>query len=407
MPNLAPPTGPSPVFALQVSLGVAMLGLGVVGPLMPLYAKAMGAAGMGVGLVYSAYSLARAVSMAPLGRLSDRWGTRPLLLAGLAGQALASFSYAFVTQLPALVVLRFLHGLSSALVIPTAMAQAADSAPAGQEGRTMGRLNLALFLGFAGGPLVGGFAGERWGIPSVFIAMGVAGTAALALAWILLPLGPGRLAPRRPPRPWLGLLSDRRVLALLCLRGVNAAGRGMMVAFLAIFAVDRLGLGLDRIGLLMAINLGVMGLLQPSAGRLADRLPLWLPVAVGGLLTTLSLAVVPAATGSWGLLTAMLVGGLGGAATLPAATAYCARLGRDRGMGTLMGLFSAAMSWGMATGPLLGGATHDALGLVAVFWVGAGINLAGTLGFFALAADDLGRPKAAGGGASPDRPEEV
>ena len=68
---------------LFASVFAVMLGLGIVAPLMPLYAESLGATGLWLGLIFSGFSLTRAVFTPVMGRFSDRLGRKPFITAGL------------------------------------------------------------------------------------------------------------------------------------------------------------------------------------------------------------------------------------------------------------------------------------------------------------------------------------
>ena len=80
------PTDSSPariLFLLSASVGVAMIGLGIIWPVVPVYAVELGATGFQVGLIIAAFNVARAAFNPFSGRLSDRWGRKPFILVGL------------------------------------------------------------------------------------------------------------------------------------------------------------------------------------------------------------------------------------------------------------------------------------------------------------------------------------
>ena len=101
-------------------------------------------------------------------------------------------------------------------------------------------------------------------------------------------------------------------------------------------------------------------------------------MVLGGVVNLAYLALIPQAHNFWHLLMFCILGGLGGAISMPAASALMVEEGKKFGMGSSVALFSMAMSVGMATGPLLSGVAADVANIGSVFYFGATIALAGT-----------------------------
>ena len=141
---------------LSISVGVAMVGLGIIWPLIPVYAVELGAGGVLVGLIIASFNVSRVLVNTQAGRLSDRWGRKKFMVAGLFVYAGVSVLYVLPAHAEALILVRAFHGLASVLVVPIAMALAADIAPPQKLGLYMGTLNMAVMLGLGVGPVLGG-----------------------------------------------------------------------------------------------------------------------------------------------------------------------------------------------------------------------------------------------------------
>nr|MQY83493.1 MFS transporter [archaeon] len=98
-----------------------MLGLGIISPIMPLYASDLGANLVQIGLLSSAWSISRLIFTAPAGRYSDRGSKKRVIMAGLLVYAVISFLYVLAWDFTSLISIRFLHGLGSAMTMPIAM----------------------------------------------------------------------------------------------------------------------------------------------------------------------------------------------------------------------------------------------------------------------------------------------
>jgi MFS transporter, DHA1 family, tetracycline resistance protein len=125
-------------------------------PLLPLYAQKYHPSPIAFGLLMSSYSAMQFLFAPVLGRLSDRFGRRPILLVSLAGTVLGYLLFAFARSLPMLFASRLLDGATGGN-IGTAQAVIADSTRPEERARGMGLVGMAFGLGFIFGPAIGGF----------------------------------------------------------------------------------------------------------------------------------------------------------------------------------------------------------------------------------------------------------
>ena len=111
------------------------------------------------GFAFSAMMVSRLVFQIPLGRLSDRIGRKPLIVAGLLLMTPVTVGLSFAGSTLALVGLQLLQGLGAASIAAPAFAMAGDLSAPGQEGRKASIVTMGFGLGIAVGPLVAGFLG--------------------------------------------------------------------------------------------------------------------------------------------------------------------------------------------------------------------------------------------------------
>lgn len=364
---------------LFLSLFVAMLGAGVIAPTMPLYAKTMGASGIWLGLIYSAFSMSRSIFMPMAGKISDRYGRKQFITIGLTIYTLASLGYGWAGSISQLVWIRFMHGVGSAMVLPIAAAAIGDISPKGKEGSMMGTFNVALFLGFGAGPLLGGIILDTMGMATVFYVMGGLSATALAAVFFLIPekKKSGSEKTKKISR-FLEIWKDSRFKGLLLFRFSNAVIRGSMIVFLPIFA-SHLNISPSEIGMLVSLNILLAALLQHVFGRVADRFNRYVLIIAGSLLTALPVFLTPFADQIIHLIILSVFMGLGAGFAFPAAAAVATDLGRDHGMGNIMGFFNQAMSFGMILGPIFSGWIMDLLGLSVVFIFGGCVGTVGAI----------------------------
>jgi len=372
---------------LLLSVFVAMLGLGIVSPILPLYAESLGATYTQVGLLSSAWSISRLIFSAPAGRLSDSSSKKKVIVAGLLVYAVVSLMYVVAWDYNSLLSFRFVHGLGSAMTMPIAMAYAAELSPEGEEGRYMGTMNFAMFGGMGFGPLLGGSLTDLFNMSAPFYFMSGLTSLSLALVMLFLPeLGSTTYTEDKPKPSFRRVLSNRILLASFVFRAVNALGRGAIMGFLSISTTvleGGLGLSVTQAGIVLSVGQLSSAALQRPCGVLADQHDKNRLIIMGGMVAVVGMAMFPFAHSFWQVLAARLLFSAGSALMTPAITAIAAIEGRSLGIGTTMSVLQSAMSLGMMAGPLISGVFADMFSLTPVFWLGSAISLLG-LGMFVV-----------------------
>ena len=179
--------------------------------------------------------------------------------------------------------------------------------------------------------------------------------------------------------PMMQTLRQSRILqTVFSIRFFSAVGQGAVYTFLPLYGVA-IGISSTQVGILLGVNVLLIAFLQRPGGRLADRTR---PVAlmVGGIvLSGLAVAGMPLVQNFSGALVMNILMGVANGIAVPAALVLAGREGARVGMGSVMGLFDAALSLGFIVSPILLGMVHDAFGIEAIFYVGGAIILGGTL----------------------------
>ncbi|PID73137.1 MAG: MFS transporter [Desulfobacterales bacterium] len=383
------------VFAtLFFSLFAAVTGVGIVVPLLPVYAHSLGAGGIYIALIFASFSLTRTVFLPCFGRLSDRMGRKPFIVTGLGIYALVSIAFIlFSRNVESLIAIRFVQGIASAMIMPAVQAYVGEIAPKGGEGRTMGRFNLSLFLGLSLGPLIGGALNDRFDMNAAFICMGLAAALGCLLSVWLLPPVRSEAAVRRKTHslPWGRLLRDGDLAALFIVRMMYALCIGMVWSFLPVLADAEFHFSAARIGLLVTLGVLVSGLTQTPMGYLADRANRKFLVIVGGLIAAAAVYGIELAPDFGSLAAASILFGVGGGIVTSAIMALAVVRGNRAGaMGAVMGLINMGHSIGMLLGALLAGLMMEVLQLRFAFSAGAAL-LAGSVVVFMI----MTRPRTA------------
>ena len=164
---------------------VNMLGYGIIIPILYAYSKKFGLSDFENGLLFAMYSLCQFISTPIIGRLSDKYGRRPMLLVSIIGTAISFFMTAFAPNAFFLFFSRALDGLTAGN-IPVAFAVISDSTEAHERAGAFGLIGSALNFGFVFGPAVAALTlGLGQAVP--FIIAGIITTVAVILTALYLP----------------------------------------------------------------------------------------------------------------------------------------------------------------------------------------------------------------------------
>ncbi len=358
-----------------------MLGVGIIAPLLPLYAESLGATGVWLGIIFAGFSISRAIFMPFVGRLSDRSGRKMFLSIGLIAYAIISLGYIWANSVSQLTLVRLVHGVAGGMIIPVAQAYVGDISPVGKEGTWMGYFNAAFFTGFGCGPLMGGALTDHFGMNVAFSAMGGLNLIAFLVVVLFLPKISRRKTATDTHLSFRKMSGSGVVKGLAIFRMTKGLARGSFITFLPIFASIYLGLSLTLIGVLLTVNVLLMALLLAPFGKIADRFNRRGMIILGSLVIFTYLILIPSAHNFWQLLLLCAFGGFGSAISMSAVSALSVKEGRKFGMGSIVAVVGTSLSIGMVIGPILSGVVADFADINSVFYVTAGIVLLGTSAF--------------------------
>ncbi|HKQ51223.1 MAG TPA: MFS transporter, partial [Pyrinomonadaceae bacterium] len=176
----------SPLLVIFVTVFIDLVGFGIVIPVLPFYVEGtqFHASPSVVGLLFASYSVMQLIFTPVLGRLSDRYGRRPILLVSLIGTGVGFLILGSATTLWMLFAGRIIDGISGGN-ISTAQAYIADVTTPAERAKGMGLIGAAFGLGFIFGPAIGGIL-SRWGVHVPFLfAAGLAFSNAALLYFTL------------------------------------------------------------------------------------------------------------------------------------------------------------------------------------------------------------------------------
>jgi len=373
----------SVLFTLLSALFIALVGIGIIAPVMPIYATDLGATGFTLGLIVAGFSLSRGLLQPFVGGMADKHGRKRFLVSGLFIYAAAGYTYTLATAVEHLVFIRILHGVGSAMIIPMAMAYIADMSPQGEEGKYMGMLNIALFSGIGGGPILGGFFLDIWGQHSAFYAMAALSLISLSLVALLLPAQENSTKNKisSPMRAvFRQMLHSRKVMGMLLSRMATMIIMIPSMAFLPLLMEEFMDATGIEIGLVVASRTLVNAVLQTPFGRWADYWHKSRIIFIGSTIISIGMFIVPFAVNLWQLMVLFALIGLGESIVWPALGALATEEGRQYGQGSMMGVFNMSMSAGLFVGAMVVGALVDIIGLAWSFYMVAVFLFFSTIG---------------------------
>ncbi len=384
----------SPLAIILLTVFIALIGFGIVIPLIPVYAERYGASGTQVGLLIMVYSLMQFIFAPIAGRLSDRIGRRPVLIGALFITSSSYVLFALAHNLHMLFISRILAGFGGA-DITVAQAYIADVTPPEKRARGMGLFGAAFGVGFVVGPGLTGVTAPfaEW-LPAA-IAAALAGTTAL-VALALLP-EPSTHAQRKSLAQKEPYRVSKPVIIISAVYFLVTVSVTQFQAMIVLFTLKLFGWGASKNGLFIAGFALVGAVIQGGfMGRLAARFGERNLTRVGLLLVGFGLILAanagplapPGSTVHFGptlsdFLTdpgrlKVLFGGaafyaLGFAVTIPSLSTLISQRSPRGRQGQALGIYQSSGSLGRIVGPVAGGFLFDHIGIAAPMLAGGAI----------------------------------
>jgi DHA1 family multidrug resistance protein-like MFS transporter len=354
------------VTILSLTLGVVMLGFGMVMPIFPFYIESMGASATELGLLVAISPFIQLVASPMWGSISDRRGRKPVLVVGLLGYGISMVLFGLSTELWMLFVARGVGALLSAATMPTTMAYVSDSTSEQDRGGGMGALGAAMGLGMVLGPALGGLLGSE-SLSTPFFLTAAVCLVTLVLVLLLLPESLPAEARRQTKTAFKPIAQIRELQRAL----FGPLGVLLLMAFLVSFgltnfqgifgyyALKKFGYGTEEVGWILtvmgvvsAVTQGVLtGPLTKRWGEATVIKATLLASAVGFglLLAANSLPTILLTTGLFTLPNALL---------RPAVISLTSKQA-DTQQGVAMGLNNSFNSLGRIAGPIWAGFAFD------------------------------------------------
>ena len=321
-------------------------------PLLPLFARELGAGPALVGFVMGASTLTGIVVKLPAGALSDVFGRRLLLLAGALVFATLPFTYLAVSTLAVLIVLRFAHGSATAIFGPVASASVSDIAPDTNRGAWLSTYSTAQGAGQAVGPILAGYLIVAGRYDLAFLTAGLIGLAVpfMVARW-RWPSPPSARAPWQQFKRGVAEVGrDRLVLVTSGAQAAQFVLNGMLNAFLPLYGREVLGLTASELGWLFGVQTLTTLTVRPLVGIVSDRVGRRCAIVTGLTVCGAAVLLISVATNLTSIVPAVLAYAAGVATTTAATSAYITDVTRRARYGVAHGVFGTIYDVGdMAT----------------------------------------------------------
>jgi len=369
------------LFVLIITNFVDMVGLLMIIPLMPFYAREMGGGALEVAILMSAFTAAQLISAPMWGRFSDRYGRRPALLVGLTAACVAYVVFAFATSIWLLLLSRIVQGAGGGTV-GVIQAYVADSVEPDNRAKALGWLSAATNVGVAIGPAIGGVA-LGFGRSGPGLAAAGLCLVNIFFAWKYLRESRDMTeAHDKKPR------ASRTVIAhvithpgevaprLIWIYAIAMGAFSGLMAILALFLADRFGVGKDRIWVFYTY-VGVISVVTRAGilGRMVDRYGEAQLSRIGLALLATGLATLALARGYFTLAIAVALIPLGTAFTFPCVTSMLSRVISSRERGLYMGVQQTFGGLARVIVPLWAGFSYDHFGRTVPLFTSAALVL--------------------------------
>lgn len=350
------------ILILMMIMLVNALSYGTIIPLLYPYASRFGINPLGLSALFASFSLAQLLATPVIGRLSDKYGRKPLLLVCLGGTSLSLALFASATSAPMLFVARILDGITGGN-ISVAQAVIADSTDEKDRAQAFGLLGAAFGFGFLIGPALGGILSTISLSAPFWFASSLALVGTIAGIFLLKET----LKEKQRQSPKQAFFSIHTILesfknkltgATLLVSFIFAIALNAWVIGFQTFSNDGLHLSARDIGLMFA-TFGLISIIMQAFGirilmkRFAHKKTILVGSLILSIITVLPLYLIHSFIP---FFTMVLFYGIASSPINPVITGLLSERTKSEDQGAILGINQSIVSLGQIIGPLLAGA---------------------------------------------------
>jgi len=351
------------------------VGMSIVSPVLPVYAKSFGVSFALASLAITIYAFGRFVADIPAGIASDRFGRRNMMLAGCAITTVMALANAWAPNFTYFLVFRFIQGVGSSMWMTSRMTLLADILRPEERGRIMGYFSAFMLIGRSAGPGFGGWVAKYYGLNAPFFFYAATGLVTLLLTFFLI-FEPKSLHGKRESEAPFSFRDASRLfrnqtyaMACLAIFAVSFQRSGIRSTLIPLYAIEEKGMDELAVGTIISYATLANLIVTVPMGYAIDLLGrkpviIWNTV----IMAVANLSFVYAKD-YWGMSVAAVFLGLAsaGAGQAPQALAIDAT-GNDR-VGLAIGVYRLMNDVGSMLGPVILSSIADHTNLSTPFYV--------------------------------------
>lgn len=362
------------IFLVLLSLFVVMLGYGILLPTLPYYTERLALKAnldadlinFHIGLLTSIYPLFQLIFVVVWGKLSDRYGRKPIIIIGLMGFVIMQLLTGLATSLTMLYIARIFGGIFTSSVIPVSNAYLSDITSKKRRTKIMAWSGVAVSSGVIFGPVIGGFLSQtnlhleyaigqlhldRFSVPFLFAAL-------LGFIVFLVVLkrlkNTTRVSKFTTQKVKFSITLSKYFVALLLLSFVMQFVVTLFETVFSIYGKDELAFNSSQVGIGFMLCGLVMAVLQPIFASYGEKLlSTKKQIALGLTISGIALIIFPFFTNELIVYGLIVIFAAGGAMITPNLLSAVSLISKEN-TGRNISIQSSTNSIGQILGPVLG-----------------------------------------------------
>lgn len=347
------------LFLVAIVAVVNALGYGIIIPVLYTYSKKFGLTDIQNGLLFSLFSFCQLIATPIIGRLSDKYGRKPLLAISLIGSAVSFFTMAFAPSAIFLFIARALDGITAGN-IPVISAIISDTTDEKNRGKGFAILGASFGFGFVFGPAIASFTvGINASLP--FIIAGAVSLVAVLLTFIILKetnvhVGEIKEKSTLNFKALFNDLKDRNIAYLLTILFLYTTGFNLFIYAFQPFAIKILNIDVIHISWIFT-GIGIMGIVAQGFifPQVSKRYNLRKVYVVSLVLLSTVFFVLSFSNSYLYFLSVLLLMALINSFVGPLSQTFLSKTADSKSQGSIQGIGSTFSSLGQIVGPIIGG----------------------------------------------------
>lgn len=372
---------------LYITVFINIIGIGMIFPILPLFARTYNATLFEVGLLTSVLAFVQFLTAPFLGKLSDKYGRKPILLFSIAANTLSFLTTGLAPNLWVIFAAMIMQGIGTAGVLPAALAYVADITKGHARSTYISRVTGTFALGFMVGPVVGGLLSSI-SLKFPFFAAFFIGVLNIVIIYFLLH---ETLTQKNKEIEMKKGLINLKALSqalkgefgvlffLLFAWAVYVSNFSLTIPF---FTIERFGFGTIHNGILFSLTGMTAAITQwVLLPRIEKKIGDLKTMLYGLIILFLGLLMTPFSPWAWLFVAITIFNVLGSALLRPSINSYLSKKTTE-GQGSIMGLAFSFESLGRVIAPIVMGIAMTSFGTGVPFLIACVTILVGLILFF-------------------------